>query len=273
MPEMPEVETLARKLRKTVLGKRVAAVKTSGLSLRRPIESGFGARLRGRVFTRILRRGKYLLIELDPKGYLLVHLGMTGKMLYHEEAGTGTSHTHATIRFSDDTELEYRDHRRFGLLAVHDTPRLDLIPEISDLGKDPLSAGFNEKWLWPLLQNSSRDIKAFLLDQRKIAGLGNIYVCEALFLAQIHPTRRCFSIDPKETAHLAGAIQKVLRIAIKHKGTTFSDFMDSEGKPGGNQDFLMVFQREGLECVRCGAVVQRLRQGNRSSFYCSRCQG
>ena len=272
MPEMPEVETLARKLRKTVIGKRVAEVCLSGLPLRKPIAGGFALSLRGRTIRRIVRRGKYLLAEMDPKAYWLIHLGMSGRILFHIQKQAATKHTHAIIRFSDSTELEYRDHRRFGLLAAYEVQRPGLIPEIRSLGMDPLCPAFNGQWLWPLLQKSRQEIKSFLLDQRRIAGLGNIYACESLFLAQIHPARRCFTLNSKQAAHLIGAIKKVLRAAIRHNGTSFSDFMDSDGEPGNNQNYLMVFQREGEACYRCRAPIQRMRQGNRSSFYCSRCQ-
>ena len=269
---MPEVETLARKLRKTVVGKRVKEVFLSGLPLRKPISKSFASKLQGRTIHKISRRGKYLLAEMNPKAYWLIHLGMSGRILYHLQGNAATKHTHAIIRFSDATELEYRDHRRFGLLALYEVLRPGMIPEIRSLGMDPLGAGFNGKWLWPLLQKSQQDIKSFLLDQRKIAGIGNIYACESLFFAQIHPARRCFTMSPEETAHLVGAIRKVLKAAIRHNGTSFSDFLDSDGKPGNNQDYLMVFQREGEKCYRCRGPIQRMRQGNRSSFYCAACQ-
>jgi formamidopyrimidine-DNA glycosylase len=272
MPEMPEVETIVRQLRKTIIGKRIVKVHLSGLPLRKPIAETFPANLHGRTIRKILRRGKYLVAELDPKAFWLIHLGMSGRILYHPTASAVAKHTHAVFQFSDATELEYRDPRRFGLLAAYLVLQPGHIPELRSLGKDPLSAGFNSKWLLPLLQNSQQEIKSFLLDQRKIAGLGNIYACESIFLAQIHPARRCFTLNPKEAARLVEAIRKVLRAAVKNNGTSFSDFRDSNGKHGGHQDSLMVFQREGEPCVRCRGPVQRMRQGNRSSFYCSNCQ-
>ena len=268
---MPEIETLARQLRRALIGNRIKDVRLSGLPLRRPIASDFPAKMRGRTIEKILRRGKYVIIELNPTAFWIMHLGMSGTVLYPSPAIKG-KHTHAVVKFSDSTELHYRDHRRFGLLAVYEVGKLSQIPEISCLGKDPLSAGFNEIWLWPMLKESRQQIKSFLLDQRWIAGLGNIYACEALFLAQIHPTRRCCTLDLQETARLAGAIRKVLRTAIKHNGTSFSDFVGSHGEPGANQNHLMVFQREGKECLRCKAPIIRIRQGNRSSFCCSCCQ-
>jgi formamidopyrimidine-DNA glycosylase len=274
MPEMPEVETLVRKLRQTVVGKRVAEVHLSGLPLRKPIANAFAAQMVGRKIGRIQRQGKYIIVELDPKAYWLIHLGMSGRILYRDKAEESPveKHTHAVIKFHDSTKLEYQDHRRFGLLAVYEIRRAGLIPEVRSLGMDPLHAGFNAKWLRPLLENSRQEVKSFLLDQRKIAGLGNIYVCESLFHAGVHPARRCFTLNPGETTRLVNAIKKVLRSAIRHNGTSFSDFMDSDGKPGDNQNYLMVFQREGEGCYNCGAPVRRMRQGNRSSFYCACCQ-
>jgi formamidopyrimidine-DNA glycosylase len=273
MPEMPEIETLVRKLRKVLIGKQVAGVRLSGFPLRKPIAGAFATKLCGRTIRKIVRRGKYLILELEPRAFWLMHLGMSGRVLYHPSAGEIAKHTHAIIKFSDLTELEYRDHRRFGLLAFYELPHIKNIPEMSGMGIDPLSPRFSRDWLFPLLRKSRRDIKSFLLDQRQIAGLGNIYACEALFLARINPARRCCTLTQGETARLVHSIQKVLRLAIRHRGTSFSDFMDSDGNPGENQNNLKVFQREGKDCVRCGAPIYRIKQGNRSSFFCCRCQG
>jgi formamidopyrimidine-DNA glycosylase len=158
------------------------------------------------------------------------------------------------------------------LLAAYEVSTLGQIPELQALGIDPLSKRFNAEWLWPRLQASRTEIKPFLLDQRKIAGLGNIYVCEALYHARIHPSRRCFSLTGDESGRLVRAVRRVLRLAVRNRGTSFSDFIDSDGEPGENQKFLRVFQREGEKCRRCRSEIQRLRQGNRSSFYCPRCQ-
>jgi len=272
MPEMPEVETLARKLRRSIVGKLVADVRLSGYPLRRPIAGSFVSTLKDRTITGILRRGKYLIVEMEPKAYWVIHLGMSGRVLYHKTKSSSTKHTHAIVRFADSTELEYRDPRRFGLLAAREGMFPEVIPEIGCLGMDPLQAGFNARWLGPLLSKSHQEIKSFLLDQRKIAGLGNIYVCESLFHARIHPARRCLTLERRETTLLIQAIKQVLKTAIRNNGTTFSDFMDSNGDPGDNQKFLRVFQREGEPCYRCRTPIGRIRQGNRSSYYCSCCQ-
>lgn len=244
----------------------------SGLSLRKPVGKSFAGILTGRTISRIRRRGKYLVFELEPRAYLLIHLGMSGRVFHHRRDGEPQHHTHAIISLSDGSILEYRDPRRFGLLAAYDVRRMHDIPELKGLGRDPLGDGFNREWLWPLISCSRCTVKSFLLDQRKITGLGNIYVCEALFRARIHPARRCRGLRRGEVGSLVRAIRRVLRTAIRNQGTTFSDFMASDGAPGSNQNYLRVFQREGRKCRHCGAGIRRLRQGNRSSYYCPGCQ-
>jgi formamidopyrimidine-DNA glycosylase len=272
MPEMPEVETIARKLRKAVVGKRIAEVTLSGLPLRRPIAEDFAVTLTGRTIRAIRRRGKYLIAELDPRSFWLIHLGMSGRIILTPLNADRKKHTHAVIRFTDRTELQYCDHRRFGLLSAYPVARMGDIPELQSLGRDPLAAGFTSRWLKPVLVKSTQEIKSFLLDQRRIAGLGNIYVCEALYDAGVHPSRRCHTISDAEIARMVRGIRRVLRAAIRHRGTSFSDFMDSDGQPGDHQSFLRVFQREGEKCRRCRSIIRRIRQGNRSSFFCPRCQ-
>jgi formamidopyrimidine-DNA glycosylase len=272
MPEMPEVETIARKLRRSLVGKCVREVRLSGLSLRRPVAASFAGILSGRRISTIRRRGKYLVIGLEPRAYLLIHLGMSGRVFHGHVTEEPSRHTHAVISLSDGSVLEYRDPRRFGLLAAYDVRRTQEIPELQGLGKDPLSAGFDGEWLWPLISVSRCDIKSFLLNQRRIAGLGNIYVCEALFRAKIHPARRCYSLRRQEVESLVSSIREILQTAVRNQGTTFSDFMASDGEPGSNQRCLRVFQREGRKCRRCGTGIRRLRQGNRSSYYCPGCQ-
>jgi formamidopyrimidine-DNA glycosylase len=271
MPELPEVETIARRLRKSLIGKRVVEVRLSGLPLRKPVAADFASRLRKRTIRHIRRRGKYLVLEVEPQGYWLIHLGMSGRICY-DPTEHPAKHTHVVICFSDGTELHYRDHRRFGLMALHDVASLDQIRELQTLGKDPLSRGFTWKWLWLLLQKSSRELKSLLLDQHRIAGLGNIYACEALFRARLHPGRRSDSLSRQESVRLVRATRKVLREAIRHRGTSFSDFVDSDGQRGDHQQHLQVYQREGEKCRRCRSWIKRWVQGNRSTFFCPRCQ-
>ncbi len=272
MPEMPEVETIARKLRKNIVGKSIESVWLSGLPLRRPVEERLAQDLTGRSIRRIHRKGKYLIAELEPRAYWLIHLGMSGRLFFFPSVSETQKHTHARIRFTDSSELQYRDHRRFGLLAFYPVERMTLVPELQQLGRDPLSPGLTVKWLGSLLSHCSQEIKSFLLDQRKIAGLGNIYVCEALFRAHIDPRRRCHTITESETKALIQAVQRTLRLAVLRRGTSFSDFLDSDGELGENQRFLRVFQLEGKRCRKCHTMIERLRQGNRSTFFCPRCQ-
>jgi formamidopyrimidine-DNA glycosylase len=272
MPELPEVETIARKLRETIAGKRIDEVCLSGKSLRRPVPGDFVSQLRGRTIRAVHRRGKYLIVEMEPRAFWLIHLGMSGRLLFSAGPIERPRHTHAAVRFAGGGELQYRDPRRFGLLDVYEISGLAALPEIRRLGKDPLSSGFTSRWLWRELSQSRKDIKSFLLDQRKIAGLGNIYACEAMFQARLHPMRRSNTIARREALGLTCAIRGVLRAAIRHRGTSISDFVDSDGKPGEHQDFLHVFQREGEKCRRCDAIIRRVRQGNRSTYFCPRCQ-
>ncbi len=272
MPELPEVEIVARNLRKTIAGKQIEEVCLSGKALRRPVPGDFATKLKGKTIREITRRGKYLIVEMEPHTYWLIHLGMSGRLLYLPKPSERPPHTHAAIRFADGGELQYRDPRRFGLMSVCEAAGIVDIPEIQALGCDPLSSDFNSKWLCKELKQSRREIKAFLLDQHLIAGLGNIYVCEALFRCGLHPSMRCNRITNAQAAALADGIQSVLRAAISHRGTSFSDFLDSDGRPGGHQGFLQVFQKEGEKCRRCGAIIRRIRQGNRSSYYCPCCQ-
>jgi len=272
MPEMPEVETIVRSLRRSIVGRQIVAVDLSGLPLRRPVPPAFAQQLASRLIRAIHRRGKYIILELEPKAFCVVHLGMSGRLFHLPGTAPRPEHTHAVLRLEDASQLQYRDHRRFGLLELYEVPRIGLIPEVAALGPDPLGRKFNGRNLSRGLRECRQEIKAFLLDQHKVAGLGNIYVCEALFHAAIRPTRRCFKVCDEEARRLAGSIRRVLRRAIRHRGTSFSDFMGPDGKPGDHQRFLRVFQREGEKCRRCRGTIERLVQGGRSSFYCPRCQ-
>ncbi len=272
MPELPEVETIARRLRRTIIGKNIAAVTLSGFALRRPVRADLTVKLAGRSVRKVLRRGKYLLIELVPRGYWLIHLGMSGRIFYDPPAELASPHTHARVRFSDGSELHYRDHRRFGLLELYELDHPGQVPEIHALGCDPLSSGFTAERLWELLQVSRQPVKSLLLDQRRIAGLGNIYVCEALFRARLHPFRPSCSLSPSDCRRLRRSIRAVLRAALRHRGTSFSDFMDSAGQKGDHQRYLHVYQREGKRCRRCGSRIERIQRAGRSTFFCPKCQ-
>jgi formamidopyrimidine-DNA glycosylase len=275
MPELPEVETVVRTLRPQIVGKTIRAVWTSGLSLRmakRLDETALRNGCVGAKIAAVRRRGKYILIDLfradgQPTG-VLVHLGMTGRLRVQEQGEEKVKHTHVVWMLPRERELRFMDPRRFG--SVQAAHRIDALPEIRALGLDPLSELDGEK-LRNLLASSRAPIKAFLLDQHRLAGLGNIYVCEALFRARIHPRTQAHRAERKAEL-LANAIRETLQTGIDNCGTSFRDFVDSTGEPGKNIKALRVYAREGEKCFACDGLVRRLVDGGRSTFYCSRCQ-
>jgi formamidopyrimidine-DNA glycosylase len=276
MPELPEVEMVVRTLRPRLVGERISGVETSGLPLRRPIDrkqlerACVGARVES-----VRRVGKYWLIDLNNgrtgKHVLLGHLGMTGRLLFAEEDAPRAPHTHAIFRLQKGRELRYVDPRRFGVLCAYAAAEAPTSPELAVLGVDPFDAAFTVDYLAAALAASKRDVKAFLMDQSRIAGLGNIYVCEALFRAGIAPKKRSDRLA-KKAAALHAAIVAALADGIKNRGTSFSDYVDADGQSGGNQHALGVYGREKAACKRCGAAVRRIVQAGRSTFFCPRCQ-
>ena len=272
MPELPEVETVVRTLRPRLLGAGIRTVWTSGKGLRlaRPVDRGVLARvsLAARITT-VRRKGKYILIDLDRgRAGILVHLGMTGRLRLQAATEARAPHTHVVWLLTGGRELRFVDPRRFGWVAA--SRDVDSLPEVAGLGPDAL-AEIGVSRLRDLLAASGTPLKSFLLDQKRIAGLGNIYVCEALFRARMHPrtpARRAAG----RAAQLLRAIQTVLRIAIANRGTTMRDFVDAEGRRGDNAAALLVYGREGKPCRVCGEPVRRSSDGGRSTFYCTRCQ-
>jgi formamidopyrimidine-DNA glycosylase len=271
MPELPEVETVVRTLRPQIVGKTLGAPWTSGLPLRlarrldraRLSKLSSGARVQA-----VRRRGKYILIDLATGAGVMVHLGMTGRLRVQATSEPRAKHTHVCWPLPGKHELRFIDPRRFGNVeASHD---VDALPEVAALGPDPLSE-LDEVRLGDLLATSRAPIKAFLLDQHRVAGLGNIYVCEALFRAGIHPrtpARRARGKAPE----LMRAIRTTLEIGIANCGTSFRDFVDSTGEPGKNIDALLVYGREGEPCTVCDEKVRRMVDSGRSTFLCTRCQ-
>jgi formamidopyrimidine-DNA glycosylase len=220
----------------------------------------------------VRRIGKYWLIELSNAHVLVGHLGMTGRLLFAAADDPRAPHTHAVFALDRGQELRYVDPRRFGVLRVYTQEDAPRSPELSVLGMDPLEPSFTSAHLQSMLDDSRRDLKAFLMDQGRIAGLGNIYVCEALFLAGLSPRRLANTVGKARGKKLHAAILKVLRRGIENRGTSFSDYVDADGQQGGNQHSLWVYGREGEPCKKCGAKVKRLVQGGRSTFFCPRCQ-
>jgi formamidopyrimidine-DNA glycosylase len=271
MPELPEVETVVRTLRPDIVGQRIAAVWTSGKPLRlaRKLDTkklqaaSVGAKIKA-----VRRKGKYILIDMDRGEGVLVHLGMTGRLRLQDAADERAKHTHVIWSLPGKRELRFVDPRRFGWVEAAD--EVDGLPEVRALGPDPLSE-LELKQLEALLGGSRAPIKALLLDQHRIAGLGNIYVCEALFRAGIHPRTQARRARSK-AAPLFDAIRTTLEIGIANCGTTFRDFVNSTGEPGRNIQALLVYGREGKACTVCRQAVRRQVDAGRSTFYCGRCQ-
>lgn len=282
MPELPEVETVRRGLAPVMEGRRLARVEQNRPDLRWPLPEAFSARLTGRTVLRLGRRSKYLLAELDGDETLIVHLGMSGRMLVEADAvgdfvhtaGRLPAHDHVVFHVEGGPRIAFNDARRFGAMDLWPTATLESHRLLAALGPEPLSNAFHDAHLAARLAGRRTPIKAALLDQRIVAGLGNIYVCEALHRAQIAPARLAGSLSRPRVSRLAAAIRETLEAAIEAGGSSLRDFRHADGELGYFQHAFRVYGREGGPCLRdgCGGVVGRLVQSARSSFWCPRCQ-
>jgi len=274
MPELPEVETVRRALARHVAGRTVRSVWLSGLALRKPVPRALARRAPGLRVEGIRRHGKFLLFDLTGGARIVAHLGMTGHFAFHPgDPGALPDHTHALLRFDDGSTLSYEDPRRFGLLdwanaGVSDSDAIGP----TGLGVDPLAERIDGARLGALFARCRGPIKHLLLDQKRIAGIGNIYACEALFRAGIGPRRLVHTLTTAERERLAREIHAVIEHAVEHRGTTFSDFRDLDERPGTYGTALLVYDREGEACTRCGGVIRRIVQTGRSTYFCATCQ-
>ena len=270
MPELPEVETIRLGLEPLITGKTVQRIITRTPKLRVPLEPRKLNHLQGKTLVRIERRGKYLLFVFSTN-WLLVHLGMSGTLVYLPQATPHQVHDHVDLCFTDGSLVRLHDPRRFGLILFFAQDPL-MSPPLAHCGPEPLSAQMNGAYLFQASRNRHVAIKNFLLDQKVIAGLGNIYVNEALFLAHIYPEREACRIGLEQYEALAASIRAVLRHALEAGGTTLRDYRNAEGKPGYFAVQLQVYGRAGQPCPQCGAKVQVDRIGQRSTFFCRHCQ-
>jgi formamidopyrimidine-DNA glycosylase len=272
MPELPEVETVMRGLRQRLEGRIIVHAIAHRPDLRWPLPQDLAQRLTGARVTGFRRRGKYILMRLAGGSSVLLHLGMSGRMvLGPARPNQPTLHEHLVLETDDGWRLGFVDPRRFGSVDLIATRLEDTHRLLAELGPEPLDADFSPARLSAALAGKRTPIKAALLDQKVVAGLGNIYVCEALFRAGIAPTRRSDRVG-KKAQPLHAAIVTVLKESIKNRGTSFSDYVDADGQSGGNQHALAVYGREKAACKRCGAAVRRIVQAGRSTFFCPRCQ-
>lgn len=273
MPELPEVETTRRGLAACIEGRRLAGVAARRPDLRFPLPPDFARRMEGRVAERLDRRAKYILVRLEGGLTWLIHLGMSGRLI----VGAGPlpslgRHDHVTVETDADGHVVYQDARRFGFMDLFATAEEAGHPRLAALGLEPL-ADLSAKRLQALLAGRFAPIKAALLDQRLIAGLGNIYVSEALFRARVRPERAAGSLTPAEVRRLATAIPEVLQAAIAAGGSSLRDYRQPSGELGYFKASWQVYGREGEDCPRCGGgPVRRVVQSGRSSFYCPACQ-
>lgn len=280
MPELPEVETVRRGLSPEMEGKIIERLDVNRPNLRFPFPDGFKARVEGATITRMGRRAKFLVTELSTGEALMMHLGMSGRYTvnnsataeFHHDPGTNPAHDHVVFHMQGGATITYNDPRRFGFMELWATEDLANYPRIKDLGPEPLSNHFNAAYLDEALRGKAAPIKAALLDQAVVAGLGNIYVCEALFRSGISPRRKAASVVGKRNERLAPAINEVIAEAIAAGGSSISDFASASGELGYFQKQFSVYDREDAPCETCGAQIKRIVQSGRSSFFCGTCQ-
>ena len=270
MPELPEVETITRALAARLRGRRIAALVQRRPDLRFPLPERLSERLVGRQLLGFTRRAKYIVGHLDDRHSLLLHLGMSGRLLF--DGPPAGPHEHLTFHFDDASRLRFVDPRRFGMLDLTPTPRLEAHPRLVGLGLEPLDEGFDGPALAAALAGRHSALKLALMDQRLVVGVGNIYACESLFRARLSPRRRAGGLRAREAARLADAIRAVLTEAIAAGGSTLRDYVQTDGELGFFQDHFAVYGLGGRPCLTCGQPIRRIAQSNRATFYCTRCQ-
>jgi formamidopyrimidine-DNA glycosylase len=282
MPELPEVETVRRGLVPVMEGRRILAATVNRPDLRWPLPDRLADRLTGATVTALRRRSKYLLADLSTGETLLIHLGMSGRMLvsgaqlgqfYHAHPAP-EKHDHVVLDMEGGARVTFNDARRFGMMDLMPTARLDQHPLLAGLGPEPLGNGLSEPYLARRLAGRATPIKSALLDQHLVAGLGNIYVCEVLHRAHIAPTRLARDITPVEIASLVPLIRQVLTEAIDAGGSSLRDYRQADGELGYFQHTFRVYDREGKACLTpgCPGNIARIVQSGRSSFFCPACQ-
>jgi formamidopyrimidine-DNA glycosylase len=272
VPELPEVETVVRELRPVLAGRRLAAVRrTSRKALRRPWSARWAEGLCGRRVGAVGRRGKWIVVDLEEGGHLVVHLGMTGQLTVAEPAAPLAAHTHLVLDLDDGRQVRFRDARRFGSVTLF-TSRAALEADFRRRGLGPEPFGLDAGHWRRSLAATRRPVKAVLLDQQVVAGVGNIYADEALFAARVHPSRRGCDLSAAEAARLGRAVATVLGRAVARRGTTIRDYVGGSGRRGGFQERLRVYGRTGAPCPRCRTAIAALRLAGRSSHYCPCCQ-
>jgi formamidopyrimidine-DNA glycosylase len=280
MPELPEVETVRRGLVPVMEGARIARAQVNRPDLRRPLPPDLAARLTGARVTALRRRSKYLLLDLSTGETLLWHLGMSGRVrvsravlgAFHRDHPVPDRHDHVVFDMAGGARITFNDARRFGAMDLMPTADAEAHPLLAGLGPEPLGNGFAEAHLAQRLAGRRTPVKAALIDQTVVAGLGNIYAAEALFRAGVSPRRLAGNLGRARIARLVREIRAVLAEAIEAGGSSLRDHRQTSGELGGFQHRFAVYGREGQPCPACGHAVARIRQAGRSTFFCPRCQ-
>ena len=271
MPELPEVETVRRGIEPHVTGRTIERVVVRDRRLRWPIPRGFEGKLAGRAIRSVGRRGKYLLLDLGGAGRLILHLGMTGRISLVEPGHPVRKHDHLDLELSGSLVLRFNDARRFGA-ALWWPASQAAHALLKHMGPEPFDGAFDADYLFGLARGRSAPVKNFLMDGRVVVGVGNIYAVEALFRAGLRPMRPAGRVTRAEYGKLVRAVRAVLDDAIAAGGTTFRDFLDSNGEPGYFVQKLFVYDRAGQPCRRCKTPIKRTVIGQRSTYHCPTCQ-
>ncbi|NQW08433.1 MAG: bifunctional DNA-formamidopyrimidine glycosylase/DNA-(apurinic or apyrimidinic site) lyase [Alphaproteobacteria bacterium] len=275
MPELPEVETVMRGLAARLDGRRIAHAEARRPDLRWPLPANFAARLEGRRVIGLRRRAKYILVDLDDGVSWMIHLGMSGRMLLSDGPEPAReAHDHVILRTEDDCWVRFNDARRFGMMDLWPTAEVETHRLLAGLGPEPLGNAFSGPVLAAALAGKKTPIKAALLDQKVVAGVGNIYACEALHRAHVAPRRLALNVENVRAERLAEAIKAVLGEAIAAGGSSLRDHRQVSGELGYFQHAFRVYDRAGAPCPTegCRGVIDRIVQAGRSTFYCPRCQ-
>ncbi len=272
MPELPEVETVCKGLRKEVLGSKITSAKNNRPNLRIPFPRNLKS-LKGSKIISVIRRAKYILINLDNNKTLVIHLGMSGKFTITKNYEP-VKHDHMVITLDKGIKLVLNDVRRFGLVALSNTDNLEEHKLFKHLGIEPIEKEFNAGYLFKKLKNKKIAIKLAIMDQKVVVGVGNIYACEALYDSGINPKRSANNIKKDELKKLVASIKKILKQALKAGGSSLRDYVQADGTLGYFQNMTKVYGREGQKCKKCNcrSGVKRITQGGRSTFYCTKKQ-
>ena len=270
MPELPEVETTRRGLEKLLVGQRIRTVVVRDRRLRQPVPRRLPQLVAGAIIRSLERRGKYLLVDCGT-GTLIVHLGMSGRLWVVRDDAAPTPHDHIDLVLDNGTVVRLRDPRRFGLVLWRAGDAL-AHPLLRNIGPEPLSAAFDGSVLYAATRNRGAAIKHVLMDSHAVAGLGNIYANEALFRAGTSPRTAARRLSRERCSVLAAKIRETLELAIGAGGSSLRDYVASDGMAGNYQSQFLVYDRAGEPCTRCGTKIRGIRQGQRSTFYCPKCQ-